>query len=1038
MIPTSSKLSQLSLACLTLCLLSACGGNEVAQQSQNAVPAAAPALVATGELQLQSELVSAELDPALQASPHFQVAPVVLPAPPDLDSKGQANSAQYRPAESFYENGAMPVHGKDFALAKLQKAPKYSLPPAPADGSTQTIVPMAGSGTVVTYTPAQIRAAYGLSTVGSTVTGLSAAQAANLGAGQTIYIVDAYHNPNTVAELTAFNQKFGLPTCTTKSASLPLPAASTAGCELIIAYSNGNAGLNSAAPAYNSGWATEIALDVQWAHAIAPMARIVLIEAIDASVNNLTSAVRLANAMGPGVVSMSFGAVEGSWVSSLDSTFTGSKMLYLAATGDYGTQVNWPSVSPNVIAVGGTSLSYSGTGSRTENGWSNTGGGTSAYVATPSYQTSAVPGMGNRGRRAVADVGFNADPNTGQYVATIANGSTTVNWLSGGGTSISAPQWAGIMAIANANLVKNGKSALSSAHSLLYTQIATNASSYASAFADVKSGSNGSCGTCSATTGYDQLVGLGTPNVANLVNLINGGSAPATAPVVNSASVTGKVGTALSFTVSASSANPLTYSLTGAPAGMSINSSGVLSWATPVAGSYSVIVKATDSKTNLSGQGTYSIKIDPATPPVVTAASITGKVGTALSYKLSYTSANAVSFSLTGAPSGLSIASNGTLSWASPVAGNYSVSVTATDTVTKLTGSAKLSISIAAATPPTVTVSNITGKAGVALSANVSTNSTNPVTYGLTGAPSGMTISSTGVISWANPVAGNYSVTVNATDSKTNLTGKATISVTISAATAPVVSPASISGKAGVALSTTVTVSNANPVTYSLTGAPSGMTISTTGVISWANPLAGNYSVTVNALDSKTGLTGKAIISFAIAAATAPVINAATVNGKVGSALSYTVTATSSNPLSYTLTGAPAGMSISSTGVISWASPIAGTYSVTVKATDSKTGLSGQAVLTIVIASNTLSITAPNVSGSVGKAISGNITYSAPGASSISVNLSGVPLGMSFVMSAGNIAYSWASPVAGTYTIKVSAKDNLGRTATVNMVVTIK
>lgn len=868
MIPISSKLSQLSLACLALFLLSACGGNNVSQQSQNAVPAAAPALVATGELQLQSELVSAELDPALQASPHFQVAPVVLLAPADLDSKGQANSAHYRPAESFYENGAMPVHGKDFALAKLQKAPKYSLPPAPADGSTQTIVPMAGSGTVVTYTPAQIRAAYGLSTVGSTVTGLSAAQAANLGAGQTIYIVDAYHNPNTVAELTAFNQKFGLPTCTTKSASLPLPAASTAGCELVIAYANGSAGLNSAAPAYNSGWATEIALDVQWAHAIAPMARIVLIEAIDASLNNLTSAVRLANAMGPGVVSMSFGAVEGSWVSSLDSTFTGSKMLYLAATGDYGTQVNWPSVSPNVIAVGGTSLSYSGTGSRTENGWSNTGGGTSAYVATPSYQSSAVPGMGNRGRRAVADVGFNADPNTGQYVATIANGSTTVNWLSGGGTSISAPQWAGIMAIANANLVKNGKSVLSSAHSLLYTQIATNATSYASAFADVKSGSNGSCSTCSATTGYDQLVGLGTPNVANLVNLINGGSAPASAPVVNSASVSGKVGTALTFTVSASSANALTYSLSGAPTGMSINSSGVVSWTTPVAGNYSVIVKATDSKTNLSGQGTYGIKIEAATPPVVTAASITGKVGTALSYKLSYTSANAVSFSLTGAPS--------------------------------------------------------------------------------------------------------------------------------------------------------------------------GMSISSTGVISWANPVAGNYRVTINALDSKTGLTGKASISVVIAAATAPVINAATVNGKVGSALSYTVTATSSNPLSYTLIGAPAGMSISSTGVISWASPLAGTYSVTVKCSDSKTGLSGQAVLTIVIASNTLSITAPNVSGSVGKAISGNITYSAPGASSISVNLSGVPLGMSFVMSAGNIAYSWASPVAGTYTVKVSAQDNLGRTATVNMVVTIK
>jgi subtilase family serine protease len=92
-------------------------------------------------------------------------------------------------------------------------------------------------------------------------------------------------------------------------------------------------------------WATEIALDVQWAHATAPLARIVLIEAPSASVNDLLGAINLANAMGPGVVSMSFGAPEGDWVVSIDSAFSAADMTYVAAAGDSGKGVSWPSSS---------------------------------------------------------------------------------------------------------------------------------------------------------------------------------------------------------------------------------------------------------------------------------------------------------------------------------------------------------------------------------------------------------------------------------------------------------------------------------------------------------------------------------------------------------------------------------------------------------------------------------------------------------------------------------------------------------------------
>ena len=94
-----------------------------------------------------------------------------------------------------------------------------------AKASDALLSPMAGSGVVSTYTPAQIRAAYGLPALPVAGAALTPAQAAQYGAGQTIYIVNAMHNPSVVAELAAFNQRFGLPACTSKAiaSNAPLP-----------------------------------------------------------------------------------------------------------------------------------------------------------------------------------------------------------------------------------------------------------------------------------------------------------------------------------------------------------------------------------------------------------------------------------------------------------------------------------------------------------------------------------------------------------------------------------------------------------------------------------------------------------------------------------------------------------------------------------------------------------------------------------------------------------------------------------------------
>ncbi|MBA5638633.1 S53 family peptidase [Duganella sp. LX20W] len=750
-------------------LLSACGGTPGQDNAAAGTQVAAMVATSTTTLELDNPTLPAAAA-NLIVQPAYHIAPVLLDAPDDTDADGYAASARRGPRTMLLPPSARRLSTRRLSLDKLEYAPPQS--------PDSTLAPMATSGTVTTYTPAQIRAAYGLPALPPSGTTLTAALAAQLGAGQTIYIVDAMHNPNVAAELAAFNAKFGLPACTQKSiapsAVLPLAAPSATGCDLSVVFNTSAGAMTATQPAYDSGWATEISLDVQWAHATAPLARIVLIEAASASVDNLQGAVKLANAMGPGVVSMSFGTPEGSWTSSANAAFTASNMTYLAATGDSGASVQWPAVSPNVVAVGGTSLTYTGSGSRSEVGWTQTGGGISAYTATPTYQTSSVPGLGTLAHRGVADVSFNADPKTGQYVAIIASGATTPSWISAGGTSLSTPQWAGLIAVANATRALNAKPALGAPHAVLYGQIASVPGTYASAFGDVISGSDGTCTTCSAKSGYDQLSGLGTPNAGSLLSALSGATAVASAPTVVPAAISGKVGTALSFTVSASGANPLSYTLSGAPSGMSIGSTGVVSWATPVAGTYAVVVTATDTKTGLKGQGTYTVTIAAASAPVVTGASITGKVGTALWFAVAVSSPNPVTYALSGAPAGMAISSSGVVSWAAPVAGSYSVTVTAKDSKTGLTGQAVFKISIGTSTTVssslTVNAPALAGVAGKPLAGTIgiSAPGSSYVSISISGVPLGVTFVPNGLnigVNWASPVTGSYTMKIVVSDS---------------------------------------------------------------------------------------------------------------------------------------------------------------------------------------------------------------------------------------------------------------------------------
>ncbi|KHA75690.1 peptidase S53, partial [Janthinobacterium lividum] len=377
-IPPHHRHGRLLLGATAALLLTACGPGQ-----ETSTP---PAAIATAATQFTVEVpVIPPAVGALVVQPMFHAAPALLDAPDGRDSANSSGSAHWRPHLQNVPGAMREMTTRRLTAQKIAASEQAAQDIAPLldGGASDIAAPMAGSSVVATYSPAQIRAAYDLPALPAAGTALTPAQAAQLGAGQTIYIVDAMHNPNAAAELAIFNQKFGLPGCTTKAiatnATLPLPPAPASGCEFSVVYNTPSSTMTATAPAYNSGWAMEIALDVQWAHATAPLARIVLIEAPDASINSLLGAVRLANLMGPGVVSMSFGAAEGNWTASVDSAFTGKNMSYLAATGDSGSGVSWPSVSSNVLAVGGTTLSYSGSGVRSETAWSGTGGGISAY-----------------------------------------------------------------------------------------------------------------------------------------------------------------------------------------------------------------------------------------------------------------------------------------------------------------------------------------------------------------------------------------------------------------------------------------------------------------------------------------------------------------------------------------------------------------------------------------------------------------------------------------------------------------------------------
>ncbi len=310
--------------------------------------------------------------------------------------------------------------------------------------------------------PATIQSVYGFST------------SATAGSGETIALVDAYDDPTAESDLAVFSNQFGLPACTTAN-----------GCFKKVSQTG-----SSRYPQSNSGWALEISLDVQWAHAIAPGAHILLVEASSASTANLMAAEDYA-AANARYVSNSWGGSESRSETTYDSHFVHAGVSFFVSAGDSGLPAQWPSSSPNVISVGGTTLHFNASGAFTsETGWADGGGGCSAYeTATPAQLAfSGYAQVNCSGKRATPDVSLDADPNSGVSVYDSQRYSGRSGWWVVGGTSASSPMWAARSA--DAGVVVNSAYVYGSAI----------------AFRDITSGNNGA----SCLVGFDLCSGRGS------------------------------------------------------------------------------------------------------------------------------------------------------------------------------------------------------------------------------------------------------------------------------------------------------------------------------------------------------------------------------------------------------------------------------------------------------------------------------------------------------------------------------------------------
>lgn len=351
-----------------------------------------------------------------------------------------------------------------------------------AESGEEAEAALQGSGERGGFSPTDLASAYKLNT--------------EAGEGKTIAIVIAFDNPNAEADLAVYRETYGLPPCTTAN-----------GCFKKVNH----LGEESNYPEPRVSWAEETSLDLDMASAVCPKCKLLLVEAEDNFFSSLGVAEEMAVSLGATVVSNSWGGNEREKELEEGIVFHHPGIPITVSSGDAGQIAEWPAASPDVIAVGGTSLIKDpGTRGWVEDAWKGAGSGCSLYEPKPTWQKDTACK-----KRFIADVSAVADPQT--PVSVYDSYGTAQSWLLFGGTSASAPIIAGVEALSSETMRKQGAEAFYNGT--------------AGPLFDPTEGVNGVCTPpsehryyCHAELGFDGPTGNGTPNVT-----------PSATPVVASA-----------------------------------------------------------------------------------------------------------------------------------------------------------------------------------------------------------------------------------------------------------------------------------------------------------------------------------------------------------------------------------------------------------------------------------------------------------------------------------------------------------------------
>ena len=802
------------------------------------------------------------------------------------------------------------------------------------------------ASTVAPIDPAQMTAAYGVNLI-------SFSSTRGTGAGQTIAIVDAYNDPDISADANSFNTEFGLQQFNVSG-----------GPTLQVLNQNGGTSLASVPNASPGTWDLEESLDVEWAHSIAPQANIILFEANSNSFSDLLTAVQTAAATaGVSTVSMSWSAPEFSGEASLDSSFVTPAnhqgVTFLASTGDSAAPAGYPAYSPNVVAVGGTTLDIDSSGDYLgESAWSDGGGGVSVYESQPGYQTGKVNGTSSTNRTA-PDVSMDADPNTGVYVLDSFDGG----YYEVGGTSLACPMWAGLISIADQGRALQNLPTLNGSSQTLPTLYDLGSAN----FHDITTGSNG----FAAGTGYDLATGIGSPT-ANLVVPALAGfhsqspsvTAPSGASVNENSSLVfsgsvisvtdaAAIGTTDSLSISVSDGDLSLGSLTGLTFASGSNNSPSMTVSgtlanlnaalnslvytpnTGFSGPDSLRIAVNDSGDGLSGSATVPITVNAVTRPTVAAPAAAAMNENT---PLIFSSGNGNAISLTdngasGTSDSLALAvTHGTLTLGSTTGltfssgSNGSTSMTVVGTLVNLntalaglkftpttgfSGSTSLGVTL------TDSGDNLSGSATVALSVNP-----------FVSAPTTASVNENSSLTFSS--SSNNAITL--TDGAASGTSDS-LTLTVAHGTLKLGSTSGLTFVSGSNSSASMTIK----------GTLSNLNAALKGVkFTPATGFSGPVSLALTLKDSGDNLTGSAAVAISVIApptVSAPATATASENGSLtfspvnGNAIALTDAAASATSDSLTLTVSHGKLNLGSTTGLTFSSGSNGAASMTVKGT---------------------------------------------------------------------------------------------------------